>query len=346
MYYPQGHAMTSPGVSHFHGLSAPPPGFFGTVPGYEGTVGGSGGGYLPPPIPMQPITPPQPNQELPNWNIPVLSEDEARKAFKEYVSDKCCYSSGPAEEGVITNIEAFNTYRYRLETFTESRSTEWCYEPFTGQQVDAYMQPAPGPWVISVQPPLMFEDTTKVVKVPYTSSVKDCHDCQGKGNQPCKKCSGAGNVRRECCSDCKGNGVKQCDVCKGKRQLLVYINLKVQWTNNKDDFVGEQSGGLELAKLSKVSGKELFKDAQYMVYPLMGFPDPNVNQASDRLIKEHWTKFSQAGRILQQRHTVDLIPVTRVIYKWKEACHTYFVYGNENKVSTNDYPATCCCTII
>uniref|UniRef100_A0A8C9VXQ5 Ssu-2 homolog, related sequence 1 n=1 Tax=Scleropages formosus TaxID=113540 RepID=A0A8C9VXQ5_SCLFO len=334
----------APPVLNYQGLNAPPASFYGTVPGYEGTMPGTAGGFLPPPIPA--VAPPQPRPDEPNWTIPLMSKDAAHAAFKEYVSGKCCYGSGPADEGVITNMEALNTYRYRLETFTESRSTEWNHEPFNGQPIDAYMQPAPGPWAIPVQPPSVFQDSTQVVKVPYTSSVKDCHDCQGKGKTPCKNCSGAGNVRRQRCSDCKGEGVNLCDTCKGKRQLLVFINLKVQWTNNKSEFVEEQSSGLKMDKLSKVTGKELFKDTQYMVYPLMGFPDPAVNQAADRLVKEHHTQFSQTARILQQRQTVELIPVTKVDYKWKEAFHSYLVYGNENKVNADDYPDTCCCTIM
>lgn len=46
-----------------------------------------------------------------------------------------------------------------------------------------------------------------------------------------------------------------------------------------------------------------------------------------------------------QRQTVELIPVTKVQYKWKGDSHVYYVYGNENKVSA-DYPATCCCVIL
>lgn len=45
------------------------------------------------------------------YSIPSLSEDVAREAFKSFVSSQCCYSKAPANDGVITNMEAFNTYR-------------------------------------------------------------------------------------------------------------------------------------------------------------------------------------------------------------------------------------------
>lgn len=47
-----------------------------------------------------------------------------------------------------------------------------------------------------------------------------------------------------------------------------------------------------------------------------------------------------------QRQTIELIPVTRVTYSWKGKSHIYFVYGNEFKVNADDYPATCCCTVM
>lgn len=47
-----------------------------------------------------------------------------------------------------------------------------------------------------------------------------------------------------------------------------------------------------------------------------------------------------------QRQTIELIPVTRVSYTWKGKSHIYFVYGNEFQVNADDYPATCCCTVM
>lgn len=35
----------------------------------------------------------------------------AKDAFESYAGEHCCYNSGPAKDGVITNMEPFNTYR-------------------------------------------------------------------------------------------------------------------------------------------------------------------------------------------------------------------------------------------
>lgn len=136
-----------------------------------------------------------------------------------------------------------------------------------------------------------------------------------------------------------------CDTCNGKRQLLAYIQLKVEWVNNVEDHVVEQNSGLNVADLQSVTGKELFKNNQYLLYPLVGFPNPVIAEASERLVRDHQSKYAQTSRILQQRQTVELIPITKVNYKWKGDTHIYYVYGNEHQVS-GDYPATCCCVVM
>ncbi|KAG8002594.1 Protein SSUH2-like protein [Nibea albiflora] len=341
-------AMFAPPAAGSPGPSAPPASMFDSMPGYEGTLAGGGGGFLPPPMPAYPVPQPEPGPEQPHWNIPSISEETAREAFVLFASSKCCYSSAPAKDGVITGMDAFNTYRYRLETFTESRLTEWSHEPYNGQPVDAFSQSPPGPWDIPAQAPSFFMDGKQTIKVPYTSSMKKvCWVCNGSGyrhgDDRCHHCSGRG---RENCNHCHGQGSSLCPTCRGKQQLLVYINLTVKWTNNIDNYVVEQLSGLQVDNLSKVSGKELFRDSQYMVYPVVGFPDPAVVQAAQRLVNEHQGKYSQTSRILQQRQTIELIPVTKVTYSWKGNSHIYFVYGNEFKVSADNYPATCCCSIM
>ncbi|XP_029288340.1 protein SSUH2 homolog [Cottoperca gobio] len=346
--------------------TAPMADMFGNVPGYEGTVAG-GGGYLPPPMPIEPVAPPQPGPVPTDWSIPSLSEDVAREAFKGFVSSHCCYSKGPVNDGVITKMEPYNTYRYRLETFAESRSNEWAHKPHEGEPADFYTQTAPRPWEVPTTPPSLFTDHTEQIRVPYTSSIKDCHSCHATGTMPCKECKGDGckpcwvchgsgkkgddecsscnATGKERCRTCDGKGAKKCETCEGKRQLLTYINLKVEWTNHVEDHLVQQNSGLEVEDLRSVTGKELFKNNQYLLYPLLGFPNPAISEASDRMIRDHQSKYAQTSRILQQRQTVELIPITKVNYKWKSDSHDYLVYGNEHQISADNYPATCCCVI-
>ncbi|KAF3856705.1 hypothetical protein F7725_017428 [Dissostichus mawsoni] len=255
--------------------------------------------------------------------------DDARDAFKDYVSSHCCYNEGPASDGVITKMEPYDTYRYRLETYTESRSTEWATKPHEGEPADFYTQTAPRPWEVPATAPNLFTNHTEEIRVPYTSSVKDCNSCHSTGTMPCDECHGDGSKvcwvcngsgkrgeesctqcdasGKERCDKCDSRGTKECETCKGKRQLLTYIQLKL--------------------------------------YPLLGFPNPAISEASEKMVREHQSKYAQNARILQQRQTVELIPITKVKYKWKSDSHKYYVYGNERKVDCDKYPATCCCVI-
>ncbi|RXM93627.1 Protein SSUH2-like [Acipenser ruthenus] len=103
--------------------------------------------------------------------------------------------------------------------------------------------------------------------------------------------------------------------------------------NHIYEFVPDKQSGFPVDRVSKV-------------YPVVSFPDNAINQASQTAVREHQAQFVTTSRILQQRQTIELIPVTRVHYTWKEKTYIYFVYGAEHKVYTDDYPAKCCCCTI
>ncbi|KAI4902413.1 hypothetical protein NFI96_021574, partial [Prochilodus magdalenae] len=105
MAYPPGPAMYPPPAV----MSMQAPVMYNPVPGYEGLVPGASGGFLPPP-PIQPMPVPD---SLPaqDWSIPALTKEAAKQALTQHVDSNCCWSSGPATNGVITNMEQFNTYR-------------------------------------------------------------------------------------------------------------------------------------------------------------------------------------------------------------------------------------------
>ncbi|XP_067907542.1 protein SSUH2 homolog [Heterodontus francisci] len=349
------------------GPTAPPASMLDKVTGYESIATGGEERYLPPPV--YPVHSAEGGQSQPvqKWSIPSINEDTARQALIKYASDHVTYSSRPAEEMVFKELKPYNMYRYRLDTFTESRSPEWKSEPYHSQIVDNYsFGPPPPPWEVAVDIPKMFEKSKKKVQVPHTASVKGCHRCMAMGKVPCDKCAQTGRVKCwvcsgkgsrfggddrcnhcmgsgiESCKSCSGYGCQTCNVCQGRGQLFFYIQLTVKWENNTFEHVVEQQCGFPTKTLSKVTGEKLFTDQQFQVYPVMGLPDPRINQVSQQGIQEHWAQFGKTSRIIQQRHTVELIPVTEVHFQWKRKDYSYFVYGTENKVHAPDYPGKNC----
>ncbi|XP_062924443.1 protein SSUH2 homolog isoform X1 [Mobula hypostoma] len=350
------------------GPTAPPIEMLDQVTGYEGTVAGGDGNYICPPThPSDKRERPQPQLE---WRIPSITEDAAREALAQFATAHCCYSGRPTREMVFQDLTPFNMYRYRLETFTESRLTEWTHVPFTGQSVDSSACGTPPlPWDITVEMPPVFQDFTKKVPVPHTAAVKRCHKCKGRGKYRCSQCGGKGKLKclscggrglshgnKRCiqcggsglkrCGPCLGRGTRSCHVCKTSGQLLFYIQLTIKWTNNIFEQVADQQIGLPVALFSNVTGQNVFADENYQVYPIVGFPDSLIDQISQHGVQEHQDKFGRTTCILQQRQTIELIPVTKVLFQWKGQEHSYFVYGTEDNVYAPDYPSKCRCNIL
>nr|XP_056702794.1 protein SSUH2 homolog [Euleptes europaea] len=340
-------------------------GTFSTMP----TQGTSGSEYLPPPPFAVSDHGDQPVQRI--WNIPTISEGEAQEALREYASGKCCYSSDPAKEMVFKDLQALNAYRYRLETFTESRSFEWKTKPSTGKIEGPCVDTTfVLPWNVPVAVPKMFENNTKEIMMANTSLVKECLVCMASGKKLCKQCDGstkepcrwckgkglfAGGTCSQCsgtgsdatpCQACSGQGTVNCDDCDGQGRLLTYNALVVKWENNIFDYVAHQRNDFPAELFKAVTGQKLFVDEQDMVYPVTNFPDSSINDTSRNAVERHRAQFASTSRILRQRQTIEHIPLTRVEYGWHSKSCSFYVYGNERKVHTKDYPKTCCCIII
>ncbi|XP_056380973.1 protein SSUH2 homolog isoform X1 [Hyla sarda] len=358
-----------PSVNTHAPQMAPYPQFSG-VPGYEGLDGTDNGGkYLPPPpaFGAEPGHLPVPTSK--DWLIPSINNETAKHALLDYANSKCCYGSSPAEEMEITQLRPYNTYRYRLETFTESRSCEWVTKPLTEGVLDSPEKgPAPQPWEIHVKTPSLFHDETQKVPVPHTTSKKSCQECNGKGKIICQKCngnsrercehcSGSGKRLEEECEHCDGTGnigcktcnqtnVQTCPGCSGKGQVMTYIEMTVTWKNNVFEFIPDHHSEFPTDLFKKVTGEKMYSDEQLLVPPIINFPEPSINQTSQTAVQQHYSQFMSSSRILMQRQTIELLPLTKVEYSWKGKNCNYFVYGRENKVETKDYPSTCCCVIL
>lgn len=348
--------------------SAPSVHLLDNVTGYEGTTA-DGERFVPPPVFSEAAArrdEPHPQRA---WSIPSITEETAREAFIQYASSACCYSSKPAKEMVFLDLKPCNAFRYRLESFTESRSTEWTSMPYKGQFVDSCTYgPAPLPWDILMEIPQMFQDDIKNVPVPHTSSIKGCHACMAMGKVACTKCTATGRVRCHICSgrgyilddrchpchgtglrgctSCSGCGTKPCETCEQSGQLMMYIQLTVKWKNNVNEYVADRHIGLSLELYKKMTGQNIFTDEQPMVWPILAFPEIQINQASHKIIQEHRQQLTRTSLIIQQRQTIEFIPVTQVYYEWKGKEYHYFTCGIDNNVHAPDYPAKCCCTIL
>nr|XP_040059224.1 uncharacterized protein ssuh2.1 isoform X4 [Gasterosteus aculeatus aculeatus] len=113
------------------GPSAPPAGWLDDVHGYHGNNGGEGDNPLCPPPPAY-VPQPELNKNtlVPDVRVPTVSEDVARDALLRFVESKWRFSSKPARNLVFKELKPITVYRYRLETYTETRTSAWQFEPY------------------------------------------------------------------------------------------------------------------------------------------------------------------------------------------------------------------------
>lgn len=165
-----------------------------------------------------------------------------------------------------------------------------------------------------------------------------CHGSGHSRNRRCTTCHGRGRKR---CVSCHGKGHKGCLTCNGYRNLVHFIQLTVTWKNLVFVFIPNRVPEFPLKKFEKVSGEAFFVDENLLVYPIEGFPDQEICDASKGAIQNHLLKYSAVSRILQQRQTIELVPLTHVYYDYSGNDYDYFVFGRENKVHTTKYPSSC-----
>nr|XP_014586931.2 protein SSUH2 homolog isoform X4 [Equus caballus] len=349
---------------------APPAELLERLPSCDWLLQGGGQQIFFPPseAPGRPQEPRCWSSFLEHSRVPVVTEEVAREALLSFVNSKCCYGSAAAGDLIIQELKPQTLCRYRLETFSESRISEWTFQPFTSHSVDGpHRGTSPRLWDIKVQVPPMFQEDTRKFQVPHSSLVKQCHKCHGRGCYKCSGCHGAGLARcpscsgakrrarqpRRCqlcsgsgrrrCSTCSGRGSKTCATCKGEKKLLHFIQLVIMWKNSLFEFVTEHQLDCPAELLAKAKGENLFKDENTMVYPIVDFPLREISLASQRGIAEHSAALGSRARVLQQRQTIELIPLTEVHYWYQGKTSVYYVYGTDHKVYVVDYPERYCC---
>ncbi|KAM9757982.1 protein SSUH2 homolog [Menidia menidia] len=319
------------------GPSAPPAGWLEDVHGYQGpSAGGADGGPLYPPPPAYTAQVEQNRRtSVPHVIVPSVSEDQARDALLKFVETKWKYSSKPARNLSFRELRPITVYRYRLETYTETRTSAWQFEPYNGKVSHAAADSNAPSSNLNNQPEKQGAKDQKRTKFSQNDHIF-CHLCRKSATKDADRL-----LYLFRCSSCRGDGYKTCSVCHGARSLLHFIQLTVTWKNNVSNFIPDRQPDFPDKKFEKVSGDPFFIDQNLLVYPIQGFPDQEICDISHKLINEHLHRFTSTSRILQQRQSIELVPLTHAYYEYNGKDYSFFVFGTENKVFTPKYPSAC-----
>lgn len=346
------------------------------IQGYEQTLDFSKDYEAPPPPALPPPAGDPPPMEF--GSAAIISQEQAREALLAFVAANCCYGSGTAKNMIVKDIMSSGALHYTLETFTEGRTTKYKRVPYKGGYIDGPENGIPPPpWSIPCVPTTLFDDHKKKLEVPHTAKVIPCHKCGCRGYIRCWRCHGCGRTRcgtcggdgrrlqhdaeghshvvpcyrcggdgRICCHTCGGDGRITCPECDGYCRLKCFIQLKVKFTNNVEDYILEETD-MPDHLIRDVGGVIVFEQTLDQVWPINAYPVQLVNENSIRLVEKHRQCFP-SQRQLKQRHNLRVVPVSEVRYSWKDVEDRYWVYGNEMQVYAPTYPQQCCwgCQII
>ncbi|KAG9328703.1 hypothetical protein JZ751_011424 [Albula glossodonta] len=193
-------------------------------------------------------------------------------------------------------------------------------------------------WTYSSKPAhnMIFKDLK-----PFTVYRARCSSCYGKGRKGKKRCITCSGTGKKRCWRCSGKGYKTCPSCQGHQNLMHFIQLSIKWKNEAFEFIPDRYPEFPVKKFKKVSGDQFFVDESILVYPIVGFPDQDICDMSRKMSEEHLVKFSSVSRILQQRQSIELVPLTHAFYTYNGKDFNYFIYGIENKVYSPKYPSSC-----
>jgi len=187
----------------------------------------------------------------------------------------------------------------------------------------------------------------KCRRCKYVNRKETCSLCSGKGknlnDEKCISCDGKGTKN---CFSCSGKGKYECKKCKGTRCLRWYLDLHVQWRTHECDYL-EENCVVPSDILKKAKGTKIYEDAGDLVVPIPDtFPVYGVIEKSQQIVTSETARLKYDKRVVAQRQTVNVIPVSEINWTYKDNEGIFAVYGDDNVVYFPDYPQKCCCVVL
>ncbi|PIK49951.1 hypothetical protein BSL78_13158 [Apostichopus japonicus] len=261
----------------------PPPDInsFEAPPGYEQS-GAAAGAPLPPPAYQPPDEASRPMQTF--TGVGTMNEQQVRDAICAFADKQCCYGTGAAERrfskkgpkrGLHIIVECTRNglrVRFAITVLDVALSAVLVVTVEEGFVVHLVMEAAIEPII------------------PKERRKEEHFSCHGSGKKRCGRCGGDGRIT--------------CPICEGFAKLRWYIQLKVQYINNVEDFIHEPSD-LPDELIRDVSGKSVFEQTLPYVWPISQYEVPEINENSFRIVERHRNAWPES-KLLQQISSLSL----------------------------------------
>ncbi|XP_068669030.1 uncharacterized protein [Aristolochia californica] len=251
-----------------------------------------------------------------------------------------------------------------------------------GQIDGRHNEPELGTWELDLRSefPLLFIPHKETrTKIPHSEAVEKCSGCEGRGDVPCPTCNaalepgfykekqmtpcsachGRGLIAHRDgsdtkCLNCKGEGklpcltcgsqgLIKCDTCAGKGSLLTCNTAVVRWRTLSTRKVSASSGAASVPDdvFHRARGVQLCNTQAHQCTPAYFADSFLLNKFSSEVIADR-PPVPPTARVICERHTVSVVPVTRVTMTKNNRYFSFYIIGLSRDVYIKDYPSQFC----
>ncbi|XP_022851775.1 protein SSUH2 homolog, partial [Olea europaea var. sylvestris] len=305
----------------------------------------------------------------------VLDEVEIRELLIDHVGHRCCWGSRPARTWNIHAVEDCNVYTGTLETFIEERETITEKEPYSGGKIDGKHEgPQLGIWELDLRsefPVLFIPHKESRTMIPHSEAIEKCSGCVERGNfvcptcnkdqdpgkenrmSPCPACYGRGLIAHgdgsdttclKCngkgmipCATCGSRGLIKCETCQGGGFLLTRQVAVIRWKTLSARKVSSTSGAASVPDdvFHRAKGVQLCNNQAYQCTPAFFANSYFLNKFSSEVIAER-APVPPTARVICERHTISVVPVTRVTMTHRSRSFSFYLIGTGREVYLKD----------
>ncbi|TYG74116.1 hypothetical protein ES288_D04G157000v1 [Gossypium darwinii] len=218
------------------------------------------------------------------------------------------------------------------------------------------------------------------VKIPNSETIEKCSDCAGRGDIPCPTCNadqepgfykenqmsqcpacygrgliahrdGSDTICTKCdgkgkipCATCGSRGLLKCKTCNGSGFLLTRKIAVVKWKTLSTRKVSATSGAASVPDeiFHRAKGVQLCNTQAYQCTPAYFADSFFLNTFSSDVIADR-ASVPPTARVICERHTISVVPVTRVTMRHHRQSFSFYIVGYSREVYLKDYyPARFC----
>ncbi|XVE76492.1 hypothetical protein DITRI_Ditri12bG0177900 [Diplodiscus trichospermus] len=181
------------------------------------------------------------------------------------------------------------------------------------------------------------------------NQMSQCPACYGRGliahrdgsDTICTKCEGKGKIP---CATCGSHGALKCETCHGSGSLLTHKVAIVKWKTLSTRKVSATSGAASVPDeiFHRARGVQLCNTQAYQCTPAFFADSFFLNKFSSEVIADR-ASITPTARVICERHTISVVPVTRVTMSHRRQSFSFYIVGFSREVYLKDYyPARFC----